>query len=63
MSWWHDRMDWVGDHPYESASPDEAIRFRGDRRFIVKGLFGAPSEPLRGLLGSGCVASLFCRAD
>jgi 2-polyprenyl-6-hydroxyphenyl methylase/3-demethylubiquinone-9 3-methyltransferase len=62
MSWWHDRIDWVGGYPYESASPDEVIRFLGDRSFTVEMLFGVPRKPPRGLLGSGCVEYVFRRA-
>lgn len=35
MSWWHDVVDWVGGYPYESATPDEVVRFFGARGFVL----------------------------
>jgi SAM-dependent methyltransferase len=63
MSWWHDHIDWVAGYPYESAMPDEVIRFLEQRRFGTVGLFNAPSQPPIGLGGSGCVEYVFCRGS
>lgn len=36
MSWYHDRIDWIGGYPYEFASPDEIVNFAGERGFLCK---------------------------
>jgi SAM-dependent methyltransferase len=33
MSWWRDRIDWIGGYPYEHALPEEIFRFVRDRGF------------------------------
>ena len=52
MSWWHDRIDWLGGYPYESASKEEIEAFMGRRGFRIVKAVGT-AAPF-GLLGSGC---------
>ncbi|MFH1913885.1 MAG: class I SAM-dependent methyltransferase [Pseudomonadota bacterium] len=33
MSFWRDVVDWVGGYPFETATPDEVVRFMGERGF------------------------------
>ena len=61
MSWWHDRIDWLGGYPYESASAEEVVRFLEARGFVLAGSFGTKAGV--GLLGSGCAEYVFDRID
>ena len=61
MSWWYDLIDWLGGYPYESASPEEVVRFLEVRGFRLVRSFGtkAPFD----LFGSCCAEYVFERAD
>jgi 2-polyprenyl-6-hydroxyphenyl methylase/3-demethylubiquinone-9 3-methyltransferase len=54
MSWWRDRVDWVGGYPYEHALPEEVFRFVASRRFELINL-----KTCNG--GKGCNEFLFRR--
>jgi 2-polyprenyl-6-hydroxyphenyl methylase/3-demethylubiquinone-9 3-methyltransferase len=57
MSWWHDRIDWLGGWPYESATPKDVIEFLKRRGFALEGSYGTART--LGLLGSGCAEYVF----
>ena len=60
MSFWHDVDDWLGGYPYESATPEETIRFIEALGFESGPVFNARSS--LGLFGTGCVEYVFSRA-
>lgn len=51
MSWYHDRIDWLGGLPYEFASLSEIVNFFGKSKIFCK--------KLRGIDGIGCNEFLF----
>lgn len=53
MSPWWDIVDWIGGWPYECATPDAALRFYGDRRFVLRKLVIRQSH--------GCNEFIFAR--
>lgn len=57
MSWWHDRVDWLGGWPYESASAEEIIAFMKERGFELE--HSQNTAPPIGLLGTGCGEYVF----
>ena len=36
MNWWHDRVDWLGGYPYETASPEEIFYLFKDKGFRME---------------------------
>lgn len=52
MSWWHDRVDWIGGYPYEHALPEEVFCFLQKRGFQLENL-----KTCNG--GKGCNEFLF----
>lgn len=54
MSWWRDRVDWIGGYPYEHALPEEIFRFVAAKGFELKSL-----KTCNG--GKGCNEFLFRR--
>jgi 2-polyprenyl-6-hydroxyphenyl methylase/3-demethylubiquinone-9 3-methyltransferase len=38
MHWWYDLIDWIGGWPFETAKPEEVIRFLQDRGFELREL-------------------------
>lgn len=38
MSFWRDKVDWIGGYPFEVAKPEEVFRFLRDRGFRLKEL-------------------------
>ncbi len=60
MSWSHDIHDWLGGHPYESASPAEVHAFLTSRGFRPVREILRPA-PVAGLLGSPCDEYVFQR--
>ncbi len=57
MSWYRDRIDWLGGYPYESATPEEIIDFVAEQGGkLEKSLNTRPSI---GLLGTGCAEYVF----
>ena len=36
MTWYNDRIDWLGGYPYEYASLEEIINFYGERGFLCR---------------------------
>jgi 2-polyprenyl-6-hydroxyphenyl methylase/3-demethylubiquinone-9 3-methyltransferase len=52
MSWWHDRVDWIGGYPYEFAKPEEIFHFCRIRGFQLDNLITQ-----RG--GNGCNQFVF----
>lgn len=61
MSWWHDRIDWLGGWPYESAAPQEVEKFMRERGFALESSFDT-AAPF-GLLGTGCAEYVFVRKE
>ncbi len=57
MSWYRDRIDWLGGYPYESASSEEIVNFVKRHGGELKKALG--STPSIGLLGSGCAEYVF----
>jgi 2-polyprenyl-6-hydroxyphenyl methylase/3-demethylubiquinone-9 3-methyltransferase len=57
MSWYRDRVDWLGGYPYESATPEEIVDFVEHRGGHLQKTVG--TEPSFGLLGSGCAEYVF----
>jgi 2-polyprenyl-6-hydroxyphenyl methylase/3-demethylubiquinone-9 3-methyltransferase len=51
MSWYHDRIDWLGGYPYEFASVDEIVYFFGKDNFLCK--------KIKSVNGIGCNEYLF----
>lgn len=60
MSWYHDAIDWLGGHPYESATPEGVIAYMEAAGFETLETFG--TDPMRGLFGSGCAEYVFKKA-
>jgi 2-polyprenyl-3-methyl-5-hydroxy-6-metoxy-1,4-benzoquinol methylase len=56
MSWWHDKVDWLGGYPYEFASSGEIFTFCHDE-------LGMQLERLRSTSSIGCHEFLFITAD
>ncbi len=61
MRWANDVHDWLGGHPYESASPEEIERFVRSLGFHAENVFAV--GPQLGLWGSGCNEFVFRRDD
>ena len=57
MSLWHDAIDWLGGIPYESAKPEDVIRFMNNRDLDLLSLHHG--KPMIGLAGSGCAEFVF----
>lgn len=38
MSYWHDRIDWIGGYPFEVAKPEDIFSFYRDRGFRLENL-------------------------
>ena len=57
MSWYRDRIDWLGGYPYESASSEEIVEFVNRHGGTLKKAVG--TTPIIGLLGSGCAEYVF----
>jgi 2-polyprenyl-3-methyl-5-hydroxy-6-metoxy-1,4-benzoquinol methylase len=38
MSWWHDRVDWIGGYPFEVSKPEEIFEFYKKRGYSLKAL-------------------------
>lgn len=38
MHWWYDLVDWIGGWPFETARPEEVIRFLQERGFELRDL-------------------------
>jgi 2-polyprenyl-3-methyl-5-hydroxy-6-metoxy-1,4-benzoquinol methylase len=55
MSWWHDKVDWLGGYPYEFASSGEIFTFCHDE-------LGMQLERLRTTSSIGCHEFLFITA-
>lgn len=36
MSWWHDKIDWIGGFPFEVSRPDEIFNFYKERDYVLK---------------------------
>jgi 2-polyprenyl-3-methyl-5-hydroxy-6-metoxy-1,4-benzoquinol methylase len=51
MSWYHDRIDWLGGFPYEFATVDEIVNFYGSDNFLCK--------KIKSSNGIGCNEYLF----
>lgn len=58
MSFRHDVHDWLGGHPYESATPEEVRAFLAARGFTRTVCL---AEPRVGVLGTGCDEYVFVR--
>jgi len=54
MSWWNDRVDWIGGYPYEHALPEEILALVGSLGFELQNL-----KTCNG--GKGCNEYLFRR--
>ncbi len=57
MSWWYDRIDWLGGFPYESASESEIFNFVEKLGF--KKIKNQNTTPSFGLLSTGCGEYVF----
>lgn len=55
MSFWHDRVDWIGGYPFEVSKPEQVHEFIQSRGFWLKRLKTCGG-------GSGCNEYLFVRA-
>jgi 2-polyprenyl-3-methyl-5-hydroxy-6-metoxy-1,4-benzoquinol methylase len=58
MDMYHDTRDWLGGYPYESISPNEAMKYMKELGFSPLRSFCTPSI---GLLGTGCDEYSFTR--
>jgi predicted RNA methylase len=58
MDMYHDTRDWLGGYPYESISPDQAMKYMRELGFSPVRSF---CEPCIGLLGTGCDEYSFAR--
>jgi 2-polyprenyl-6-hydroxyphenyl methylase/3-demethylubiquinone-9 3-methyltransferase len=38
MSYWHDKLDWIGGYPFEVAKPEEILDFYRKRSFVLQRL-------------------------
>lgn len=38
MSWWHDKIDWIGGYPFEVARPEEIFNFFRKRGYDMTAL-------------------------
>ena len=56
MSWWHDKIDWLGGYPYEFATAGEVFGFCHDER-------GMQLERLSTMNSPGCHEFLFIAPD
>lgn len=36
MSWWHDKIDWIGGYPFEVSKPEQVFEFYKSRGFELK---------------------------
>jgi 2-polyprenyl-6-hydroxyphenyl methylase/3-demethylubiquinone-9 3-methyltransferase len=54
MSWWHDKIDWIGGYPFEVAKPEEVFEFYQSRGYGLRKL-----KTLAG--GLGCNEFVFER--
>ena len=57
MSWYHDRIDWLGGYPYESASAAAVGAFMSKRDAELTRSFD--TEPRLAPLGTGCGEYVF----
>ncbi len=58
MSWYRDRIDWLGGYPYESASPEEIIDFVDMRGGKLEKALGGANTGI-GLWGTRCAEYVF----
>jgi predicted RNA methylase len=58
MDMYYDTRDWLGGYPYESISPDEAMKYMNELGFSPVRSF---CTPCIGLLGTGCDEYSFTR--
>lgn len=54
MSWWHDKIDWIGGLPFEVAQPEEVFDFYRTRGFVLDRLVTCAG-------GLGCNEFVFTR--
>ncbi|NDB17165.1 MAG: hypothetical protein EB018_09795 [Gammaproteobacteria bacterium] len=54
MSWWHDKIDWIGGLPFEVAKPEEIFDFYRNRGFALDRLVTCAG-------GLGCNEFVFTR--
>lgn len=57
MHWKTDIIDWLGGHPYESASAQEIVDFVEPKGFTLQ--YSNKTEPELGVFGSGCAEYRF----
>jgi 2-polyprenyl-6-hydroxyphenyl methylase/3-demethylubiquinone-9 3-methyltransferase len=38
MSWWHDKIDWIGGYPFEVSTPEQIFDFYKERGYALEGL-------------------------
>jgi SAM-dependent methyltransferase len=38
MSWWHDKIDWIGGYPFEVAKPEQIFDFYRARGYVLEAL-------------------------
>ena len=60
MSWYHDRIDWLGGYPYESASAAAVREFMSTRGATLERSFDTASRLAP--LGTGCGEYVFRKA-
>ncbi len=61
MSWWHDRLDWLGGYPYESATPVEVSAYVAQRGCETVRVHRA--QPPLGIKGSHCAEYVFRKRE
>jgi 2-polyprenyl-6-hydroxyphenyl methylase/3-demethylubiquinone-9 3-methyltransferase len=56
MSWWHDKIDWIGGYPFEVAKPEQIFDFCRSRGYVLEKLVTNAG-------GMACNEFLFRRAQ